>query len=171
MSSVESVAVDSAGTHAGSHVPVKALRSMAWGSEGMSWLLEEDHRRRRLRRRPIWSAYRWILIRVVSKIKKRQQCNPKTSKQSVSYYPDCWVWVKIKRWCGALLLSSPYCTSLSSVHTPTPPPARAWTLSFCYHRDATLQEKTISDTTGFKVCYCYPVALYPVWLPCDTTPN
>lgn len=42
MSSVESVAVDSAGTHAGSHVPVKALRSMAWGSEGMSWLLEEE---------------------------------------------------------------------------------------------------------------------------------
>lgn len=51
MSSVESVAVDSAGTHAGSQVPVKALRSMAWGSEGMSWLLEEeeDHCRRRRR--------------------------------------------------------------------------------------------------------------------------
>lgn len=68
MSSVESVAVDSAGTHAGSQVPVKALRSMAWGSEGMSWLLEEegeDHcRRRRRRRRSVWSAYRWILIRV-----------------------------------------------------------------------------------------------------------
>lgn len=34
MSSVESVAVDSAGTHAGSHVPVKALRSMALGERG-----------------------------------------------------------------------------------------------------------------------------------------
>lgn len=66
MSSVESVAVDSAGTHAGSQVPVKALRSMAWGSEGMSWLLEEeeeDHCCRR--RRSVWSAYRWILIRLV----------------------------------------------------------------------------------------------------------
>lgn len=88
MSSVESVAVDSAGTHAGSHVPVKALRSMAWGS---AWLLEEEDHRRLRRRRSVWSAYRWILIRVVSKVKKRQQCNPKTSKQSVSYYPDCWV--------------------------------------------------------------------------------
>lgn len=34
MSSVESVAVDSAGTHAGSQVPVKALRSMALGERG-----------------------------------------------------------------------------------------------------------------------------------------
>jgi len=34
MSRVESVAVDSAGTHAGSHVPVKALRSMALGERG-----------------------------------------------------------------------------------------------------------------------------------------
>lgn len=34
MSSVESVAVDSAGTHAGSHVPVKALRSMTLGERG-----------------------------------------------------------------------------------------------------------------------------------------
>lgn len=37
----------------------------------MSWLLEEeeeDHCRRR--RRSVWSAYRWILIRVVSKVKK-----------------------------------------------------------------------------------------------------
>lgn len=50
------------------------------------------------------------------------------------------------------------------------------TLSFCYHRVATLQEKTISDAGGkippsFKVFFLLSVALYPVWLPCDTTPN
>lgn len=48
----------------------------------MSWLLEEeeeeDHcRRRRRRRRSVWSAYRWILIRVVSKIKKGSSATPK----------------------------------------------------------------------------------------------
>lgn len=81
MSSVESVAVDSAGTHAGSHVPVKALRSMAWGREGISWLLEEEedgeNHCRRCRRRSVWSAYRWILIRVVSKVKKGSSATPK----------------------------------------------------------------------------------------------
>lgn len=96
MSSVESVAVDSAGTHAGSHVPVKALRSMAWGSEGMSWLEveeEEDHCRRR-RRRSVWSAYRWILIRVVSKKKKGSSATPKPANSPSVNYPDCWVRVK-----------------------------------------------------------------------------
>lgn len=81
--------------------------------------------------------------------------------------------------CTAAIFTLLY-LSLSSVHasylfTPTPPPARAWTLSFCYHRDATLQ-KTISDAGGkippnFKVFFLLSVALYPVWLPCDTTPN
>lgn len=38
------------------------------------------------------------------------------------------------------------------------------------------KNKTISDAGGkippnFKVFFLLSVALYPVWLPCDTTPN
>lgn len=48
----------------------------------MSWLLEEeeDHCRRCRRRRSVWSAYRWILIRVVSKVKKKAAVQPQNQQ-------------------------------------------------------------------------------------------
>lgn len=41
------------------------------------------------------------------------------------------------------------------------------------HRVVTLQKRPYlsDDTTEFKVFFLLSVALYPVWLPCDTTPN
>lgn len=145
----------------------------------MSWLLEEeeeDHCRRR-RRRSVWSAYRWILIRVVSKIKKKAAVQPQ-NQQTVSQLIIQIVGFGLKNKkvvrCTAAIFTLLYLSLFGTYpYAPARPRVDFIVLlsSRCNFAAKNHIRRGRQDTTEFKVCFLLSVALYPVWLPCDTTPN
>lgn len=132
----------------------------------MSWLLEEDHCRRRLRRRSVWSAYRWILIRVVSKIKKKAAVQPQkqqTVRQLIIQIVGFGLKNKKVVRCTAAIFTLLYLSLFGTCKLPLPlrprPPARGLyrsaiiALQLCQKKPYQTRAARYHRILRFSFCY------------------